>query len=319
LVLCKPEQQKRLIPVSTSPVISFGKKYLVILVLLLFSVPVSTTTIHRLRTVHLTESGFSALDAYQKIYFSSDTVFFFREQRLTLPVTDSMEMEINVPMFETIGNNPQSGLGDISLYFSRAVFSRDQNLINAMIELSPGNGLQFSEKGVIPVEHYGYPEWKLGAAFFSRFGLIDVQSNLWYAGRMHKGEGQEPGIFSGLDLNIFSESAWNRWLGFHPDKPENFFYKNNFANDAFEASLVLNSDILFPWIPFVSWSSIFPFHGEREKVQSFAGITHPLHEISAGIKLLVLSAGISIVVTVFYSPTIEDYSTGMGAGLRAEF
>jgi len=301
------------------PVFSFGKKFLVILGLLLFSVPIFSITIHRLRTVHITESGFSALDAYQKIYFSSKTVFFFREQRLTLPVTDSMEMEINIPMFETIGDTPQSGLGDISLSFFHSIFSRDQNLINTMIELSPGNGLQFSEKGVIPVEHYGYPEWKLGAAVFTQFGAIDFQSNLWYAGRMHKGEGQEPGIFSGLDLNIFSESAWNRWLGFHPDKPENFFYTNNFANDALEASVVMNSDILFPWIPFVSWSSVFPFHGEREKSNSFAGITHPLHEISAGFKLLILSAGISIVTTVFYSPSVEDYSAGMGAGLRAEF
>lgn len=116
---------------------------------------------------------------------------------------------------------------------------------------------------------YTVPEWKgvsfgnneltIGPVFqIDLFSSFFLHLNFFYI--FNQGEGE--GFYNGFSLKLSDKSSYKKVLGLNYSEKEAFFYYEKLKNDYIRASVGINSDKLYPVIPFISLHYYFGFNGD---------------------------------------------------------
>jgi hypothetical protein len=89
-----------------------------------------------------------------------------------------------------------------------------------------------------------------GSSFFVHLNLLYIFS---------QGEGE--GFYDGFRLNLSDRSSYKKALGFNYTEEGAFFYRDKLKNDYIRISAGINSDGLYPLIPFISLHYYYGFNG----------------------------------------------------------
>ncbi len=96
----------------------------------------------------------------------------------------------------------------------------------------------------------GKYELKLGP--FARFDIRDVffiNLNLFYTFR----EGNNENFFGGFSIDITKRETWEKVFGLNPAASNTFLSVNRLKNDYITASMALNTNCLYPFIPYMEF------------------------------------------------------------------
>lgn len=96
----------------------------------------------------------------------------------------------------------------------------------------------------------GKYELKLGP--FARFDIRDVffiHLNLFYTFR----EGNNENFFGGFSIDITKKETWEKVFGLNPAASNTFLSVNRLKNDYITASMALNTNYLYPFIPYIEF------------------------------------------------------------------
>ncbi|RPI96000.1 MAG: hypothetical protein EHM32_04280 [Spirochaetales bacterium] len=94
----------------------------------------------------------------------------------------------------------------------------------------------------------GNNELKLGPVAQYQAGVLFFHANLFYVFR----EKNREGFYNGLYLNPAEKQTYNKAFGLNFMSDGTFLYSKRLENDYAVASLALNTDALYPFIPWVS-------------------------------------------------------------------
>jgi hypothetical protein len=105
---------------------------------------------------------------------------------------------------------------------------------------------------------FGNNELTIGPAFqVDLSSFLFLHLNFFYV--FSQGEGE--GFYDGFRLNFSDKSSYRKALGFNYTEEDAFFYHKKLKNDYIRVSLGINSDGLYPLIPFVSSHFYYGFNG----------------------------------------------------------
>lgn len=269
------------------------------------------------------QPGDTALDVYQFAWFTPDSTFLYREQNIVLPILETLQLSLYLPYTNTLAlNHNQSQTGDFGLSLNHAWnWIPGPLLWNGWFELRTGTGAKYDDQGVFSLNNYGYSQWITGVIFFWKQSWVSHHFNFFYIGYMHQKSGEnEPGLLSGLHLNVLQRDSWERWLGFNPQRKGNFFYGENFNNDALEINYAINTSRSYPFVPFIEISNVLPFSFSTE-AEGVPGINLPLSILSSGTRIFFPGSPLSLKFTGFFSIPYGEQTSygGAGLGARLEF
>ena len=129
---------------------------------------------------------------------------------------------------------------------------------------------------------FGNNELTIGSVFqFDIINAIFLHFNFNYTFQ----EGKNEDFWGGFYLNPIEKSTWVKLFGFNPAEKGTFLNKNRLKNDYFTLSLAIDTNQIYPFIPYIEFYTSFrPYRG---KIQS----SHMEIE-AAGIDVFLISAGI---------------------------
>jgi hypothetical protein len=117
-------------------------------------------------------------------------------------------------------------------------------------------------------DSYSVPEWRkvsfgnneltLGPVFqVDIFSIFFIHLNFFYI--FTQGEGE--GFYDGFRINIQERSSYKKAFGFNYTEEDAFFYHEKLKNDYIRISFGVNSDGLYPLLPFLSLHYYYGFNG----------------------------------------------------------
>lgn len=119
-----------------------------------------------------------------------------------------------------------------------------------------------------------------------RFDFLDplyIHVNVLYTFR----EGEGENYYGGFYINIFEGETWSKLFGLNPWEDDTFLESGRLVNDYLSFSLGLNTDVLYPVIPFFdSYASIRLSRtmGDLDEVPIEALGINPVFLLSAGVR-----------------------------------
>lgn len=231
------------------------KKLFILLFFLFFSSSNFASILHNVRTSGLLRPGMFGVGIVQNYFYNNlGEHYLVRNQMLKLAISNSVQLGVQLPYINHFSKAvDNSDFGDLKLHLNVATdWFKNYILINYFVEINTGTGPVYTDTNFSPIENYGFPEFRTGFIFMKITKFITYHFNLFYVFRGQRGpDGKEPDITNGFAFNIFTKEAWKRGLGFSPEDERNFFYKGNIPNDIIEYALAVNTEIFFPWVPFV--------------------------------------------------------------------
>ncbi len=167
-------------------------------------------------------------------------------------------------------------------------------------------------------DSYSVPEWRgvsfgnneltLGPVFqIDLCSSLYIHLNLFYI--FSQGEGE--GFYDGFGLNISDKSSYKKALGFNYAEKDAFFYKEKLKNDYIRTSVGINSDRLYPLIPFISLHYYYGFNGNLpEHIPCGGGSFY----LAAGLRYFFTGSSFAGLYGA-YNPEKTCYITGIDAGI----
>ena len=280
--------------------------------------------LNELRTVNLLGDKTLKIEFFQKTYSAKKEWVFQRDQLISFSLSRRVEFGLNFPHLNYIDRSGElrNRLGDTKIFFNFATdwFSKYITL-NYYLEWNTGSGPKYTGLDNHPLESYGYEEWRTGLIFFKSLKKIpiSIHTNLFYVFRSES----EPTLFASFfnedTLNIFAREAYNRALGFNPAHSQTFFYYKNFVNDNIELNMGFNTDIWYPFVPFLELVVHFVFSRDFPRRAPGSGIMR--NQISMGTKFFFYEDQFStkLLVTLPLPPLHTLYDVGLGLGFSCEF
>ncbi|MDH5719979.1 MAG: hypothetical protein OEZ13_05075 [Spirochaetia bacterium] len=289
-----------------------------------------------LRTAYTMDENHVGLDVTQKFFYSGKNYYsFVREHEILLPLSNETELGINYAYLDQV--KPAfnvSRTGDIKVHLNYKTDLLKKILdTNFFIQYNSGSGPEYTEFNTHPMESYGFPELRYGFIFFRKFSYFSLHFNLFYVFRQEKIVENEDGtltsekevnVMKGITLNIFRKYAYKRVFGFNYTNEKNFFYYKNLKNDNLEYLLALNTDLAYPFIPFIEFTFNHDFQIEQRKDNYYEyapGSGYFRSQFIGGIKSLFAEEKF-IVKTAFVVPLGEMknvYKWGLTLGVFLEF
>ncbi|RME91706.1 MAG: hypothetical protein D6767_04675 [Candidatus Hydrogenedentota bacterium] len=304
-------------------------KNFVCIVSFLFSFSIYSTSLNELITVWIEEPNLAGIEVTQKLYFvPNGELALLREQNLFLSLGESVELGIHIPWTNYIVSQVKSSseVGDvaISLNFKTDWF-KEFLLTNYYVEYNTGSGPEFDNLNNHPMLAYGYPEWRTGLIFFKKTKYFSWHFNLFYVfrGRSDDG-GREFSLLEGFYLNPFDKETYKRGFGFAAKHPDAFFYYKKLLNDNMEYRLAINSELFYPFVPFLELTFSHDFRrGEFSNVypRKGPGSGYFRSQISFGTKYFFPGEHFSLkAAAIFPLGAISNlYITGFSVGARVDF
>jgi hypothetical protein len=135
----------------------------------------------------------------------------------------------------------------------------------------------------------GKYELKVGP--FCRFDILKtvfVHLNLFYTFREANGED----FWGGFYINIFKEDTWKKAFGFNPAEKGTFLNVNRLKNDFAAASMAWNTNVLYPFIPFIEIYASFRTMKGKIDTQSvpIEAAKYNVFLLSAGLRYFIMNA-----------------------------
>ncbi len=133
----------------------------------------------------------------------------------------------------------------------------------------------------------GLNEIRLGP--YCRFDVVEAlffHFNLFYTFR----EGQGEDFYGGFYLNIFDGETWKRVFGLNPNYDDTFLSNKRLRNDYFSVSLAINTNVLYPVVPFIeAYGSFRPSKSriDTSNVRVEAAGVNPVLLVSGGIRFFI--------------------------------
>jgi len=313
---------------------------LIYLYLIVFSNEVFGSKLHELRLIYVTQKDNISFDINQKLYYSKKkNIALVREHDLFLPVFLNTEIGFSFSYLNQV--QPEitiSRAGDIKLFLNtRLDWVKNTFTMNYFLEYNNGSGPQYTSINAHPMESYGFPEIRTGFLFFKNFNFISFHLNLFYVFRKEKiirekNENnefvrksiEEPGITNGMTLNIFSKDTYYRVFGFNYSDERNFFYYRYLSNDNLEYLLAANTDLIYPYVPFIEFTFNHDFQIKNRKARYYKyapGSGYFKFQAAAGFKILLVEDSLRIKSS-FFIPIGElknAYIWGTSLGFQFEF
>ena len=298
-------------------------KYIFIYVWLVFN-PIFSAQLNELFTVGLLKDSLMNVEVFQRVYATQDEWVFQRDQLLSFPLGRQVEFGLNLSNVNYLKRTSKAPtrFGDIKLFLNIATdWLQEYITLNYYLEFNTGSGPDYTNLNNHPLEAYGHEEWRTGLLFFKNFPkiFIALHGNLFYVFRS-EGEPTFFGSFFNQDvLNIFSEEAYNRGLGFNPVHKETFFYYKNFTNDNIEFNLGINTEIWYPFIPFLEMTTSFVFTDNFRRKTIGSGIMK--NQLSVGLKFFLENNHFSykLLLIVPIANLNQLYDIGWGFGFQLKF
>jgi len=288
---------------------------------LLTSLLINATSFNELQTVFIEPDGFTGIEISQEIYFGPQgQTYWQRHHLIMLSVSKEIEMGIDIPWLNLVDLPTQtSNVGDIRFYLNFTThpttkWIRNLGAFNYILDLNAGTGTKFFEKASQPLTSYGFQEWRFGFTHMKTFTSFSVHTSVSYSFRsgvqipvldskgkkqydeendlVTKGEDTVYGSITnndGLFLNFWDGRSWKQWLGFNWNDPNAFFYRKNLENDLLIYKIAINTDLFYPFIPFVEYVYNHDFLGSEsstyyEKLSVGTGVSK--NQIAIGGKFL---------------------------------
>lgn len=279
--------------------------------------------LHELRTVYLVAPDLAGVELTQRAYYDPEGyLVWYREQNLSLSITEDVELGFHVPyIIHSEGELDFSRLGDLKVHLNFATdWFKSAGLFNYYLEYNSGSGPPYTDLTTHELESYGYPEWRTGLIFMRKTDYVTFHANLYY---VFRGE-NEVGFFDGMAFNVFTKETWERALGFNYNDDRNFFYKGNFKNDNIEYLFAVNTDLLYPLVPFTELTFSHDFYGDQmaQKYSRRApGSGYYRSQISAGTKLFLANDNLAFK-TALVLPVGElsdTFDWALTLGMRLDF
>lgn len=289
----------------------------------------SASTLHELKTVWLEEPDLAGIEVTQKMYLDPDgSVLLLREQNLFLSLADWIELRIQVPWVNYIVNSQKSSssAGDVKLSLNFATeWFQELFQTNYYLEYNTGSGPKYNDINNHPMGSYGYPEWRTGLIFFKKTFYVSLHFNLFY---VFRGEGpkssREFTLLDGFYLNVFEEETYKRGFGFAAKHPDAFFYYRKLLNDNLEYNFAVNSEIFYPFVPFLEFTFSHDFRrGENTNVYPVKGPGSGYYrsQFTLGTKYFFPEEHFSLKasMTLPVGELSNLYTTGFSLGARLDF
>jgi len=303
------------------------KKVVLIVNLALFSIaPIEASYLNEVGTVYLVEPNLAGLEFYQKMYFvNKNQVIFVREQSLYLSLARDIELGIKVPYLNNVQREISfNRLGDVKFHLNFGTdWFKSFAKINFFLEHNIGGGPKFDEISTHSMESYGFWEWRLGLIFFKKLKYFSIHANFFYVLR---GQGERTifdAFFDGNTLNIFDKVAYERGLGFNPANKDAFFARENLANDNLEYLVGFNSELSYPFVPFIELTFSHDFRGPAYKTYPHRapGSGYFRSLISLGAKYFLSDDHFTLKISFIipYGELSETFVWGSGLGVRLDF
>ena len=279
--------------------------------------------LNTLKTVHIPKQGLVQLGTFQRVYFARNQEFVLqRDHFMNLALGRKVSLYLNIPVLNYITKDDQSPsrVGDITLHLNFALewFSKYM-LINYYLGFNTGSGNDYDQLENHPLENYGHEEWRTGFIGYKDFSFLAFHWNFFYVFRSEAEPTLFGSFFNTMTLNIFSREAWERGLGFNPAHKETFFYKENFSNDNLDINLGLNTQKLYPYVPFLEILVNINFKNDFPRKAPGSGIMK--NQLSLGSKLFLNQDQFILKAAVFIPlPTLSKLASwGLGFGFYIEF
>ena len=295
---------------------------------LIYSGSVNAAYLHETATVYLIEPNLAGLDFYQKYYYVNKSEYLLvREQNMLLSITPDIELGIKVPFTNYVTRELTfSRLGDVKFHLNFATdWFEKAGKFNYFLEYNVGTGASIDELTTHPMESYGHQEWRTGLIYFRKWDYFSISANLFYVFKNKDEKTLFQSFFGdGVTLNPFNEQSYRRAFGFNPKNDQAYFYEGNLKNDNMEYGLAVNSELVYPFVPFVEGTFSHDFWGAQSKsryVRLAPGLGLFRTQLITGFKYFMADDHFSIKVS-FYVP-LGDLSTtygfGAGLGVRIDF
>ena len=311
------------------------KRFIITFVILFNGIYLRASTLHELRTVYLTEENYVGLDITQKFYYSAEKYYsMVREHEVLLPLSKYTEMGINFAYLNQMKPAIHiSRVGDIKVHLNfKTDWLSEFMHINYFTQYNSGSGPAYVEFNTHPMESYGFPEFRNGLIFFKKFDYFSIHLNFFHVFRQEKiietnenySSEKEPNLVDGMEINIFEKDTYKRVFGFNYTDERNFFYKKYLKNDNLEYLIAVNTDLAYPFVPFLefTFNHDFQIMRRKEKYYKYApGSGYFRSQLICGFKSFFAKEKF-IVKSSFSIPLAEMrnlYQWGTNLGIYIEF
>ncbi len=290
----------------------------------LVSSQVFSAQLNELSTVGLLRGSLINIEIFQRFYAAKSEWVFQRDQLISFPLGRRVEFGLNLSHVNYLkrASKVLTRFGDIKLFLNIATdWFQKYITLNYYIEFNTGSGPDYTDLNNHPLEGYGHEEWRTGLIFFKNFSRVFIafHGNLFYVFRS-AGEPTFFGAFFNEDvLNIFAKEAYNRGLGLNPIHKKTFFYYKNFMNDNIEFSLGINTEVWYPFIPFLEMTTSFVFSDNFQRKTIGSGIMK--NQLSVGSKIFLKNNYFSYkFLLIIPIPNLNQlYDVAWGFGMQVKF